>query len=105
MFLIEHLAGSTIESLLAYKDSGNDTPDAYHYDEGYRLNVLAELLEGTVKQIHSGLVQKDMAPRNVMLVPGPSHGAVSSRSVPRVVLLDYSGAIVYPLTKQKRYPH
>ncbi|KAI0189876.1 hypothetical protein F4808DRAFT_445172 [Astrocystis sublimbata] len=95
LILMEHIDGSSMKSLYTYnsQQEGAD-PDCFHYDEALRLGVLAELLEGVVKQFHAGLDQHDLAPRNVMLV---SRQPVSS--IPRVVLIDYNIARVWPYTK------
>ncbi|KAI0517556.1 hypothetical protein F5B22DRAFT_603367 [Xylaria bambusicola] len=101
MILIEYLAGSTILDLFTMKDSRHEqpNPNAHHYDEAFRLNVVAEVIEGTVKQRHSGLSQKDGALRNIMLVPSP-RGNTSPQSLPRVVLIDYNVAVVVSLLEK-----
>ncbi|KAI0546721.1 hypothetical protein F4679DRAFT_404206 [Xylaria curta] len=104
LLLIEHLSGSSVLELYTRNNPApNASPDAFHYDEAYRLNVLAELLEGVVKQLHSGLDQRDLSPRNVMLVPSPRK--TPPLSMPRVVLIDYNIAVVFEHTKYKRHPH
>ncbi|KAI1347451.1 P-loop containing nucleoside triphosphate hydrolase protein [Xylaria sp. FL0043] len=107
LILIEHLPGSCIRDLYRREHGDghwdNSEPNAFHYDEAYRLDVLAEIFEGVVRQHHAGINQHDLAPRNVMLVPSPED-AISPRSVPRVVLIDYNGARVYEFTKYGRLP-
>ncbi|KAI0977592.1 hypothetical protein F4678DRAFT_413518 [Xylaria arbuscula] len=99
VILIEYLHGSSIRDL--YTRKRPDVRDAFHYDEAYRLAVLAELAEGVVKHYHAGVNQHDLSPRNVMLVPSPQ-GNTSQRSLPRVVLIDYNIAIVFEHTKYGR---
>ncbi|KAI1348303.1 hypothetical protein F5Y01DRAFT_292675 [Xylaria sp. FL0043] len=110
LVLIEYLAGSTMRDLQTKIEPvhlrvGNEMatvsyPDghAYHYSEQYRLNILAEVLEGFMMQVHSGVSQGDLAPRNVMLVPSPQ-GTMPPGSLPRVVLIDYNLAVVSKFTK------
>lgn len=105
LILIEHIAGSSILELFARNcPEPSAGLDAFHYEEAYRLDIVAEILEGVVKQLHSGLDQHDLAPRNVMLVPSPQ-GTLPPRSVPRVVLVDYNISIVFKYTKYGRRPH
>ncbi|KAK5636069.1 hypothetical protein RRF57_011781 [Xylaria bambusicola] len=56
-------------------------------------------MDGSVKQRHSGLFQKDGAQRNIMLVPSPQ-GTTSPKSSPRVVLIDYNIAVVTSLLEK-----
>lgn len=98
LVLIEYLDGSSMRDLFARNQSGpNAELDASHYDKGYRLGVLAQLLGGIAKQKHAGLNQKDLAPRNVMIVPSPYEKPVPGKpmSLPRVVLVDYNNSIIY----------
>ena len=62
---------------------------------------MAELLEGIVAQLNTGLRQRDIHPRNVMVVPSPEGTAAAAalESSPRVVLIDYNGAAVQKYTK------
>ncbi|KAI0431901.1 P-loop containing nucleoside triphosphate hydrolase protein [Xylaria sp. FL1042] len=108
LILIEHLPGSSIRDLYKrkhgdYSFDNSSEPNAFHYDEAYRLDVLAELFEGIVRQHYAGIDQHDLAPRNVMLVPSPED-AIPPGCVPRVVLIDYNGARVYEYTKYGRFP-
>ncbi|KAI0188889.1 hypothetical protein EV127DRAFT_433240 [Xylaria flabelliformis] len=101
LLLIENLAGSSILELYS---RNSRVPNAFHYNEAYRLDVLAEILEGVVKQLHSGLDQRDLSPRNVMIVPSPRE-TMPPLYVPRVVLIDYNIAVVFKHTKYRRHPH
>ncbi|KAI8947920.1 hypothetical protein F4801DRAFT_559114 [Xylaria longipes] len=105
LLLIEQLAGSSILDLYTQNSQVPTAgPDAFHYDEAYRLDVLAEMLEGVLKQLHTGLDQRDLSPRNVMLVPSPRE-TMPPLCVPRVVLIDYNISIVFEHTKYRRHPH
>ncbi|KAJ3578836.1 hypothetical protein NPX13_g1728 [Xylaria arbuscula] len=108
--LIEHIHGACMRDLMTLKNHDSDRcrcsriehyPDAFQYDEAYRLDVLAQLLEGIVRQRHAGVAQADHAPRNVMLVPSP-RGAPEPLAVPRVVLIDYNQARI---DQYGRYRH
>ncbi|KAI0517548.1 hypothetical protein F5B22DRAFT_603349 [Xylaria bambusicola] len=102
LILIEHIQGTSMRNLYTSKHPDSE-PDAFHYDEAYRLAVLAELCEGWVKQIHGGINQRDLAPRNVMLAPSPQEG-ITPAGVPRVVLIDYNAAVVYEHHYLKPFP-
>ncbi|KAI1428718.1 hypothetical protein F5Y12DRAFT_731499 [Xylaria sp. FL1777] len=103
LVLIEHIRGTSIQNLFTCKHP-NSAPNAFQYDESYRLEIIAELLDGVAKQLHSGIDQNDLAPRNVILVPSPK-GDITSRHIPRVVLIDYNRAIVYEQTKYGRHEY
>ncbi|KAI0971111.1 hypothetical protein F4678DRAFT_433768 [Xylaria arbuscula] len=97
LILIEHIRGTSISKLYTCKHPDSQ-PDAFHFPEAYRLDILAEIYEGVAKQLHAGINQCDVAPRNVMLVPSPQEG-MTSRAAPRVVLIDYNQATVFKHTK------
>ncbi|KAI0111224.1 hypothetical protein GGR51DRAFT_70679 [Nemania sp. FL0031] len=101
LILIEAIAGSSLLSLYTTKDR-NAVPNAFQYNEAYRLDVIAEFLEGFVKQRHSGLDQRDLAPRNIMVSPSPQE-TMPPGSIPRVVLVDYNESVVYKYTKYARF--
>jgi hypothetical protein len=101
LVLIEYLDGSSIRDLYVQNKPGpNADLDALHFDKEYRLGVLAKVLDGIVKQRHAGLDQRDLAPRNVILVPPPYEKPVPGKPMPlpRVVLVDYNNSIVYEKT-------
>lgn len=61
---------------------------------------MARILEGETRQFHARVRQSDLAPRNIMLADDPRvhGGAMNPDSAPRVVLVDYSRAIVFQRT-------
>ncbi|RYP25022.1 hypothetical protein DL765_000250 [Monosporascus sp. GIB2] len=105
MILMEHLEGPSLRQLFARNQPGVEPyPDATHYDEEYRLEVLARILDALVRQIHVGLSHGHLTPGNIVLVPrpltangspGPGHTAGPSR----VVLLDYTNSVVWSRTR------
>lgn len=84
--------------------------NAYHYPLEYRLEVLARILDGRVMQLHKGLDQNDLAPRNVIIVPHPDTQPAGPEGLPelmapvRVVLVDYNKSIVYRLSEWRKHP-
>lgn len=82
----------------------SETPDAFHIDEEWRLGVLARLPEGIMKQRHTGVDQRDLAPRNVYLVPPQDQALVPGKALPRVVLIDYNVSIVWDRTQVEKHP-
>ncbi|KAG8156562.1 hypothetical protein KVR01_013513 [Diaporthe batatas] len=107
LVLIEHLCGTSIRGSHIHNDPECDEKDAYHCPEDYRLEVLALAMEGYVRQLHCGIDQLDFADRNVMLVPrepGDHVPTVPGLALPRVVLIDYNGAIVFTQSNMGRPP-
>lgn len=102
LLLIEHLDAPSMMNLFSKNTPGpQGRPNALHYDEEYRLEVLARLLDVVVRQRHRGLDQRDLAPRNIIIIPPPYYGQVVGPDLPepRVVLVDYNHAIVFAKTK------
>lgn len=100
MVLTELLNGITLRSTLAKNNGDRDAElDSFHYPEGYRLEILAQAMDGFVKQSHSGVLQMDLATRNVMLVQRSQEEGeavvVDGLPLPRVVLVDYNQAMVF----------
>lgn len=73
LVLMEYIDGTSMLNVFAQNQGPHQERDAFHLDLGYRLEVLARLLDGVVRQSHAGLGQRDLAPRNVMLSPPPSN--------------------------------
>lgn len=101
--------GTTIRNTLAKNDSHWDAgKDSFHYPEDYRLEILAQAMDGFVRQHHSGVHQQDFASRKLMLVANtkPTAEVLIKGGLPlrRIVLVDYSKAMVYRLTKAGRDP-
>ena len=101
LILMEKLTGASIWSLYrTSKSTPNEEPNAHHIKEEWRLEVLARLLEGEVRQHHAGVDQKDLAARNVYLVPPQGQTALNPVGpAPRVVLIDYNTSIVWEKTR------
>ncbi|KAL2193044.1 hypothetical protein P885DRAFT_72526 [Corynascus similis CBS 632.67] len=68
------------------------------YTEQDRLAVLARVLDGTVRQRHAGVDQRDLASRNVILQPSPSS------FLPEPVIVDYNIAVVFELSGRGKAP-
>lgn len=78
----------------------NAASDALHIKESWRLEVLRLLLVGIMKQRHAGIDQRDLATRNIYLVPPPGQPTlIPGGPTPRVVLFDYNVSIVTAKTK------
>ncbi|KAL2144116.1 hypothetical protein VTI28DRAFT_9570 [Corynascus sepedonium] len=103
LILIEYVPGKSIRELCA-----GPAPAAATFDEAYRLEVLARILDADANLRFKGLYQKDLAARNVILHADPnSQGqkAVQPSTIPRVVLIDYNLAIIYARTIYKIGPY
>lgn len=102
LVLIEYLPGVCMKDLFVRNGTGQT--NALHLSEEYRLRVLAILLDGVVRQHHAGIDQRDLAPRNVMLVPPPDKAQLAKGHPQRVVLIDYNIATVWEMTKYGKLP-
>lgn len=94
LILIEHLTGVSIEDLRAQNNHDRSMgTDAFHYPEGYRLEILARVLDGYARQLKTGLAQGGLAGSNVVLVTTDPQGeTVRGLVIPRIVLIDYDRA-------------
>jgi hypothetical protein len=107
LLLIEHLDAPSRLSLYQKNTSGRDAePNAFHYDEKHRLEIMARILHNVVLQRHQGLDPRDLAPRNIIILPSHYYGQFTGPELPepRVVLVDYNNAIVFEKTKYGRCP-
>lgn len=111
LILIERLYGTTIEETrVKNHPEPNMGLDSFHYPEEFRLEILAQALEGAARQQQIGLDQGDFAGRNILLVQdefnpsNPSTETCGGLPLPRIVLIDYNharikscGSSPYPL--------
>lgn len=111
LVLCELLQGPNMYKLFRRRRVGSIVKtNAYHYPLEYRLEVLARILDGRVRQLHKGLDQNDLAPRNVIIVPHPDTQPGGPEGLPelmaplRVVLVDYNKSIVYRLSEWRKHP-
>ncbi|KAK4232730.1 hypothetical protein C8A03DRAFT_39665 [Achaetomium macrosporum] len=100
LLLIEYIDGVCMRNL-CYGDSVPLTFTAEH-----RLDVLAGILDGAARMDHSGVNQRDLLPRNIMLELKPEAGdspgeGQPQRVVQQAVLIDYNIAMVYHLTLEE----
>lgn len=89
LILIEYLDGACMRELCS-------DPRSLSYDEGYRLNILAKLLDGYVRHFQKRLSRRGgglLLPEHVILIPGPEWTS-APQTTPRVVLIDYLHAVV-----------
>jgi hypothetical protein len=89
LVLMERIAGPSIRNLCL-------APDGPPYDSAYRLEILARVLDGAVRQVHAGLEQRDLAARNVILADDDDNDDDDyddnkvQQKYPRPVLVDYN---------------
>ncbi|KAG8159689.1 hypothetical protein KVR01_010326 [Diaporthe batatas] len=107
LILMEKLPGASMRDLYQTSTSTPDVePNAHHMNEKWRLEVLARFLEGEVIQNHIGVDQRDLAARNIFLVPPQGQTALNPDGpAPRVVLIDYNTSIVWQKTTMGFLPH
>ncbi|KAG8164209.1 hypothetical protein KVR01_006127 [Diaporthe batatas] len=101
LILIEHLAGACLRDL--FVENRPAQIDASHLSVQYRLRALAMLLDGVVRQHHAGLSQRDLAPRNVIILPHPDE-CLDDTSPKRVVLIDYNISLIWELSTYGKLP-
>lgn len=99
LILMERLNGASIQGSRIQNNYDRSLGiDAFHFPEGFRMEVLARAKDGYVKQMSIGVEQGDFAGRNIVLVPDESPTTHSERicglALPRVVLIDYNNASV-----------
>jgi len=111
LVLIEYLEGTTLQNVFTRNqplsaDSDGDERDASHLPEEYRLEVLAQICDGIVRQHRVGLGQCDWAARNVIVVPDPHRATLPAGPAgtaaprPRIVLIDYNNSVIRAHTKR-----
>lgn len=61
------------------------------------------LLEGVVRQHHEGLSQRDLAPRNVVILPHPDEFP-DATGPKRVALIDYNISLTWELSTHGKLP-
>jgi hypothetical protein len=76
------------------------------YTEADRLDILAMVLDGSVRQCHAGVHQRDLAARNVILrpAPTPSPSESNKQPLPQPIIIDYNGAVVFELSRNGKRP-
>lgn len=85
--------------------------DSFHYPEEYRLEVLAQAMDGFERLRRIGPDQGDFAGRNVVLVQKdgldpstPATNTFGGLPLPRIVLIDYNHARIRPLVSSSNPP-
>jgi len=97
LVLIEWLKGPTILSLCL-------TPGGVQYDKVYRLEIMARIMDGIVRQRHIQINQRDESPRNIILTPQAADKLDAELPrYPRPVLIDYNIARVMEQTNYRKY--
>ncbi|KAH6641334.1 hypothetical protein F5144DRAFT_563217 [Chaetomium tenue] len=95
LILIEYIQGPSLRELYS----------AARFDDAYRLEVLARVLDGDAKLRLSGIDQRDLAARNVVLkFPSGVTEEAQPKTMPRLVLIDYNSSVVYAKTIRGRGP-
>ncbi|KAG7287014.1 hypothetical protein NEMBOFW57_006514 [Staphylotrichum longicolle] len=96
LVLLEYIDGVCMRDLCYQKS----LPPGF--TEEHRLDVLANILDGAARMDHSGINQRDLVPRNIMLKLEPeAEEAGRPRVVQRAVLIDYNISVVYHLSPEE----
>lgn len=98
LILIERLNGNSILSTRIWNNvDGRKSLNSFHFPEEFRLDVLARAMDGYVRLLQAGLVQRDFAARNLIIAaqnPTTAAQIVHGHVLPRVVLIDYNNAYI-----------
>lgn len=98
LILIQCLHGNSILSTRIWNNlDGRKSLNSFHYPEEFRLEVLARAMDGYVRLLRAGIVQRDFAARNLILAaqdPTTTAELVHGHILPRVVLIDYNNAYI-----------
>ncbi|KAH6621688.1 hypothetical protein B0J18DRAFT_433161 [Chaetomium sp. MPI-SDFR-AT-0129] len=99
LVLVEYIDGVCMRDL-CYQES-----PPLGFTEEHRLDVLANILDGAARMDHSGINQRDLMPRNIILKLKPEVGGPPEegrpRFVQRAVLIDYNISVVYHLSPEE----
>ena len=98
LVLMENINGRSIRSVCC------DPAALSRYSEPDRLGIFAMVLDGTVRQRHAGVDQRDLASRNVVLRPSSSPSAGNKQPLPQPVIVDYNIAVVFELSRDGKRP-
>lgn len=92
LVLMENIKGPSIQSVCL------DPAALSLYTEQDRLEILAMVVDSTVRERYAGVDQRDLASRNVILRPSSSPLASNKRPLPQPVIIDYNIAILSELS-------
>jgi hypothetical protein len=98
LLLIEYIDGICMRDICY----GQSAPS---FTEEHRLDILARILDGYARILHSGVDQGDCVPRNIMLVLGPRVKGSPPQVVQRIVLIDYNVSIILHLSPEEQKYH
>jgi len=90
LILMEWIPGPTMFDLCK-------VPGGPPYDDAYRLEIMARVMDCAVRLLHAGVNHGDITPRNIILAGLPPVGT-KPQTYPRIVLIDYNQAIVFERT-------
>ncbi|KAK3296477.1 uncharacterized protein B0H64DRAFT_321486 [Chaetomium fimeti] len=101
LVLMENIEGCSM------RDVCDDPALVSQYSEPDRLDVLAMILDSSVRQRHAGLDQRDLAPRNIILRPLSTTlpSGSNERPLSRPVIVDYNIAVVFELSRHGKRPY
>ncbi|KAK1688454.1 hypothetical protein BDP55DRAFT_629563 [Colletotrichum godetiae] len=117
LILMEYIDGYSINDLCNRDEYGNLVPDdelplEFHQSDtgrpvlldinhDTRMEILRQLIHGTVEHMHEGVMDGDFAPRHVYITMRDGTGDLEK---PRTVLFDLSRARLWSMTKYVQLP-
>jgi hypothetical protein len=101
LVLMERIHGPSLRSICLSQ------PVLASYTEHDRLAIFATILDGFARQWHAGLDQRYLSASNIVLRTGfplPTARSDSNQPLPQPVLVDYSIAVVFELSRRGKHP-
>ncbi|KAI3550096.1 hypothetical protein CABS01_10545 [Colletotrichum abscissum] len=119
LVLLEYIEGSSIQAICRHDDDDvlvpptqrtylvPNGPDSIHFDLEKRLDILAQLIEGTIKQIYKGVWHDYVEPENVLISMRNKSTLLETQ---RVCLISYDICMIDsklrdPVDRWSRFPH
>jgi hypothetical protein len=94
LIIIEYLDGVSLYML--YKEDPKNGLSAFHLEEEYRLDILAQAVDAKARLVRAGVRDIDFAPRNVIRLERPDS------TKPRVVIIDFAQAnLIHKIVKNR----
>ncbi|KAK2035473.1 hypothetical protein LX32DRAFT_700251 [Colletotrichum zoysiae] len=84
-------AGPTRQTVTLYEDNTDGPPASFRTDQAQRMQIMAQVMNGTVEQEFNGVDHCDLHPKNIIITMRNMGQALEK---PRAVLVSYSRAIV-----------
>lgn len=100
LILMEIIDGPNMKSVFLRNRSYDAMEtNAFHLPEAYRLDIMARILDGQVRQFHSGIIIRELCRGDIVITPDPNLSNPPPRAT-RIVVLDYSMTTLFELSER-----